>query len=161
MDAVRDQVCRKPVIVLIDNERLKLSSAGKKQEYEGVHDLFRRSGTRYQHVLHNDSALRFCLSLGCSRLDQLRLDSPNAGGLVVASSVEHAKRIAHLFEKKFHKSVSLVTYRHKESGRIIDQFRNSAQEWIVSVGMIREGADIPRLQVCCHLSRIITELYFR
>ena len=27
--------------------------------------------------------------------------------------------------------------------------------------MISEGTDIPRLQVCCHLSRIRTELHFR
>ena len=27
--------------------------------------------------------------------------------------------------------------------------------------MIAEGTDIPRLQVCCYLSRIRTELYFR
>ena len=31
----------------------------------------------------------------------------------------------------------------------------------VSVGMISEGTDIPRLQVCCHLSAVKTELYFR
>ena len=27
--------------------------------------------------------------------------------------------------------------------------------------MISEGTDVPRLQVCCHLSRVKTELYFR
>ena len=27
--------------------------------------------------------------------------------------------------------------------------------------MVSEGTDIPRLQVCCHLSRICTELHFR
>ncbi|CAG9001113.1 MAG: hypothetical protein CENE_03130 [Candidatus Celerinatantimonas neptuna] len=27
--------------------------------------------------------------------------------------------------------------------------------------MIAEGTDIPRLQVCCHLSNILTELFFR
>jgi hypothetical protein len=27
--------------------------------------------------------------------------------------------------------------------------------------MISEGTDIPRLQVCCHLSKVKTELYFR
>lgn len=27
--------------------------------------------------------------------------------------------------------------------------------------MVSEGTDIPRLQVCCHLSRVKTELYFR
>ncbi|MFA0233502.1 diguanylate cyclase, partial [Vibrio sp. 10N.261.45.A7] len=34
-------------------------------------------------------------------------------------------------------------------------------QWIVSVGMISEGTDIPRLQVCCHMSSVKTELYFR
>ena len=33
--------------------------------------------------------------------------------------------------------------------------------WLISVGMVSEGTDIPRLQVCCHLSRIYTELHFR
>ena len=37
----------------------------------------------------------------------------------------------------------------------------SQDPWIISVGMISEGTDIPRLQVCCHLSRIRTELHFR
>ncbi len=27
--------------------------------------------------------------------------------------------------------------------------------------MISEGTDIPRLQVCCHLSRVKKEIYFR
>ncbi|MFT4929206.1 MAG: superfamily II DNA or RNA helicase, partial [Phenylobacterium sp.] len=34
-------------------------------------------------------------------------------------------------------------------------------QWVVSVGMISEGTDIPRRQVCCHLSRVKTELDFR
>ena len=33
--------------------------------------------------------------------------------------------------------------------------------WIISVGMISEGTDIPRLQICCHLSLIRTELHYR
>lgn len=43
----------------------------------------------------------------------------------------------------------------------INKFRHDDSQWIVSVGMISEGTDIPRLQVCCHLSRVKTELYFR
>ncbi|PQJ38718.1 diguanylate cyclase, partial [Photobacterium aquimaris] len=43
----------------------------------------------------------------------------------------------------------------------IQRFRNDKTQWIVSVGMISEGTDIPRLQVCCHLSSVKTELYFR
>jgi len=49
----------------------------------------------------------------------------------------------------------------KHPSCIIDGFRQSHTQWIVSVGMISEGTDIPRLQVCCHLSRIKTEMHYR
>lgn len=160
-EAIKDDVCRKPGIILIDNERLKLSNSEEGTEYEGISDLLYRSNIRYQHLLYNDSALRFCLSLGCERLNEVRLSTPNAGGLVVASSISHAMKIAHILNIEFRKSVSVVSYQHKNSGELIEVFRHGTQEWIVSVGMISEGTDIPRLQVCCHLSRITTELYFR
>lgn len=160
-DAIRDGVCRKPSIVLIDNDRLRLTCSKKNLEYSGVGDLLQRSDVRYQKLLHNKSALHFCISLACSQLDSIRLCTPNAGGLVVASSVEHAENIAYLLKNEFKKSVCVVSYQHKGSREIIEQFLASDQEWIVSVGMVSEGTDIPRLQVCCHLSRITTELYFR
>lgn len=50
---------------------------------------------------------------------------------------------------------------HDDSQQAIQQFRDAKTKWIVSVGMISEGTDIPRLQVCCHLTRVKTELYFR
>ena len=56
---------------------------------------------------------------------------------------------------------AIVTYMHEDSQQAIQQFRNANTKWIVSVGMISEGTDIPRLQVCCHLTRVKTELYFR
>ena len=40
-------------------------------------------------------------------------------------------------------------------------FTDSDAPWIVSVGMISEGTNVPRLRVCCHLTRVKTELYFR
>lgn len=44
---------------------------------------------------------------------------------------------------------------------IIDSYRKQDTEWIVSVGMVSEGTDIPRLQVCCYLSHVRTEMYYR
>ncbi len=35
----------------------------------------------------------------------------------------------------------------------LQAFRDDSTQWIVSVGMVSEGVDIPRLQVCCYLSR--------
>ena len=54
-----------------------------------------------------------------------------------------------------------MTYKQAQASNIINEFKDSQIQWVVSVGMVSEGTDIPRLQVCCHLSRIKTELYFR
>ena len=160
-EAIRDGVCRKPSIVLIDNDKMQVNSADENQHYDGVEDLLSSRAVKYQDLLHNEEALHFCLSLGCEKLDKLRATNPSAGGLVVASSIAHAQRIAAMLVSEFGQSVVMVTHKHQDAGKIIDNYRNSSQQWIVSVGMISEGTDIPRLQVCCHLSRITTELYFR
>jgi superfamily II DNA or RNA helicase len=79
----------------------------------------------------------------------------------VASSVSHALEIASLLKDTFEQTTTIVTYKNDDSHDRIEQYRSDCTEWIVSVGMVSEGADIPRLQVCCHLSNIKTELYFR
>ncbi len=101
------------------------------------------------------------LELGVNKLNEIRQSSPEAGGLIVAASVQHAKTIQSLLIQHFGQSASIVTYQHENPLEEIEIFRHSNTQWIVSVGMISEGTDIPRLQVCCHLSAVKTELYFR
>src|SRR3546814_18870550 len=54
----------------------------------------------------------------------------------------------------------IVTNKTPDAQLVINGFRSSTCRWIVAVGMISEGTDIPRLQVCCYLSRIRTELHY-
>lgn len=54
-----------------------------------------------------------------------------------------------------------MTNKIPDAQQVINAFRESNCRWIVAVGMISEGTDIPRLQVCCYLSRIRTELHYR
>ncbi|PCC14225.1 MULTISPECIES: hypothetical protein [unclassified Pseudoalteromonas] len=61
----------------------------------------------------------------------------------------------------FNENSTVVTYRESDSTTIIQQFRHSTSKWIILVGMISEGTNIPRLQVCCHLTNIKTEMHFR
>lgn len=82
-------------------------------------------------------------------------------GLIVASSVEHARQISALMKANFNEGAVVVTYRENEPTNIIQQFRHAKTKWIISVGMISEGTNIPRLQVCCHLTNIKTEMHFR
>ncbi|GGK49551.1 hypothetical protein GCM10007987_35830 [Aliivibrio fischeri] len=159
--AITDGVCRSPKIVLIDNEHLSVSSSEKVESFSSILEMLKQTKASYQSVIHNQEAIEYLLSLGCERLARVRLDSPNAGGLIVAASVQHAHEIKEVLSQKFGQTVSIVTYRHEEPLAEIKRYRQSDTQWIVSVGMISEGTDIPRLQVCCHMSAVKTELYFR
>ncbi|EPW5429878.1 DEAD/DEAH box helicase [Vibrio cholerae] len=159
--AIDDRVCRLPKIVLIDNEQLTITKNRENQSFSSIAELLKQTKTTYQSIIHNDDSIEYLLDLGCRKLAQIRMRTPNAGGLVVAASVQHAEKIRQLLLTKFRQSASIVTYLHDEPMSEIDAYRAGSTQWIVSVGMISEGTDIPRLQVCCHLSSIKTELYFR
>ncbi|WP_146492485.1 DEAD/DEAH box helicase [Vibrio sp. T20] len=159
--AIADGVCRTPKIVLVDNEHLSISSSEKVESFSSILEMLKQTNTSYRSVIHNQEAMEYLLGLGCERLAKARLGSPNAGGLIVAASVQHAQTIKEMLSKNFGQTVSIVTYRHEEPLAEIERYRQSDAQWIVSVGMISEGTDIPRLQVCCHMSSVKTELYFR
>ena len=160
-EAIDDGVCRRPRIVLVDNEHLTISSESETQSFSSILELLEESNISYLSVIQNSEAMTYLLSLACRQLDELRIQDPLAGGLVVASSVDHAKIIQAILTNGFAQTSVLVTYYQESALADIDDFRNSAVRWIISVGMISEGTDIPRLQVCCHLSAIKTELHFR
>ncbi|WP_407545843.1 DEAD/DEAH box helicase [Vibrio parahaemolyticus] len=159
--AVADKVCRPPKIVLVDNEHLSVTCDEKVESFSSILDMIKQTKTSYQSVIHNQEAMEYLLGLGCKKLAEIRSESPSAGGLVVASSVQHAQMIKRILSHKYSQTVSIVTYRHEEPLVEIERYRQSDAQWIVSVGMISEGTDIPRLQVCCHMSSVKTELYFR
>ena len=95
------------------------------------------------------------------KLQKIRLINPNAGGLIIASSVNHANQIFSILKNKLNKHATIVTYKEDMPSDLIRDYRTSNEEWIISVGMISEGTNIPRLQVCCHLTNIKTEMHYR
>ncbi|CCN63545.1 FOG: GGDEF domain protein [Vibrio nigripulchritudo POn4] len=159
--AVRDNVCRVPNIVLVDNEHLSVRSDGKIESFSSILEMIKHTKASYQSFVNNQVAMEYLLSLGCKKLAEIRSQSPSAGGLVVASSVQHAKAIKKILCHKYAQTASIVTYYHDDPLAEIERYRHNNTQWIVSIGMISEGTDIPRLQVCCHMSSVKTELYFR
>ncbi|WP_253821644.1 DEAD/DEAH box helicase [Vibrio sp. 070316B] len=159
--AITDKVCRSPKIVLIDNEHLSISEGGESKSFSSIPELLKQSATPYQSILQNADAMTYILGLGCQKLEEIRIENPTAGGLVVASSVRHAIDIQEFLTERYGQSTEIVTYCHDNPSETINRYRDSSTQWIISVGMVSEGTDIPRLQVCCHLSFVKTELYFR
>lgn len=160
--AINDGVCRIPNIILVDNDRI--DSCNDKEvvdSFSSVELLLKSRDYSYRNIISNKEALRHVLSRGCGLLSTLREKVANAGGLVVASSIVHAQQIYQMLIEEFGQTACMVSYLDSDAQEIIDAFKNSQTHWIVAIGMISEGTDIPRLQVCCHLSSIKTELYFR
>lgn len=160
--AVNDGVCRNPKIVLIDNDEISVTTAKQETKtYNSLEALLKNPSISYQELIKHEAVINYIIAQGVSKLTALRLNNPNAAGLIVASSVEHAEQIFRLLTDVFQQSATIVTYKENSPSEKINHFRFNDTQWIVSVGMVSEGTDIPRLQVCCHLSRVKTELYFR
>ncbi|MCJ0878010.1 DEAD/DEAH box helicase family protein [Pseudomonas sp. JI-2] len=163
-EAIADGVCRAPRIVLLDNQKVRLTEAPESDStvrlFPSFAMLLGESPVTFEELLRHDDVINHLLGLGCEKLDELRRIKPDAAGLVVATDIEHAQQIAYALEA-IGESCRVVTNRTPDAQRMIDAFRHKGCRWIVAVGMISEGTDIPRLQVCCHLSRIRTELHYR
>ncbi len=155
--AIKDGVCRRPMVTLIDNDQLKVAEV----IYESLGSAIKQSELRYAEVLKSDEAIRYLIATAVKQLAVARLEQKNSAGLVVASSVEEAVRIQQLLIFEFRQSSIMVSYKDPNAHKKINEFRSSNTQWIISIGMVSEGTDIPRLRVCAHLSLIRTELFFR
>ncbi len=159
--AITDRVCRKPRITLIDNNQIFLKQGNEGNYYNSFADLLEKSECSYQGLVESEALMTYMIRQANKKLNQLRKITPNAGGLVVATSVAHARQIHHLLESTFNEKADIATYQEDEPLSIIKKYKHSKKKWIISVGMISEGTNIPRLRVCCHLTRVKTELHFR
>ncbi|GAB3214371.1 DEAD/DEAH box helicase family protein [Pseudaeromonas pectinilytica] len=160
-EAIEDRVCRRPKIVLIDNDLISVYFSSETKSYSSLAELFNQQDIRYGELISHPVAIRHMLSTANQRLRKMREEVPNAAGLVVAASVEHAALITQILATEMNQQAVLVTYKTPDAAAQIEKFRSSDAAWIISVGMISEGTDIPRLQICCHLSLIRTELHYR
>jgi superfamily II DNA or RNA helicase len=86
---------------------------------------------------------------------------PEAGGLVVAIDKEHAERLAYRLEEVSGECPEIVTSDARDASARIARFPTGRGSWLVSVLMVSEGVDIPRLRVGVYATAARTELFFR
>ena len=159
--AIADNVCRTPKITLIDNDKVCLKHNNEVFNFSCFSDLLKESKCSYQQLIENEALISYFVDKSSKKLSAIRKQYSNAGGLIVAASVEHANKIAEILYRRTGEQASIATYREEDPLSIINTFKYNSEKWIISVGMISEGTDIPRLRVCCHLTRVKTELHFR
>jgi superfamily II DNA or RNA helicase len=95
------------------------------------------------------------------RLTEVRLQQPDAGGLVLASDQEHARAIAARLAAIAGEAPELVMSDEPSASARLADFSASKRRWLVSVLMVSEGVDIPRLRVGVYATAARTELFFR
>lgn len=163
-EAIADGVCRSPRILLLDNKQVTLLEAVKDENtirlFPSIAELLGETAITYEDLLRHDEVIEQLLTRAIDKLGSLRWSQPKAAGLIVATDIKHAQQIAQALDARG-ESWCVVTNKTPNAQRVINTFRHSDCRWIVAVGMISEGTDIPRLQVCCFLSRIRTELHYR
>ncbi len=160
--AIADGVCRTPKVVAIDNDHIGYTqSGGEITSYKSIRDLLCHTEINYSDLLHNAPIVTFIIQQSINRLNGIRQHNPRAAGLIVASSVDHAYWLQDILAIQLNEPAIIVSYEEPESQRIIENFEEGDAKWIIAIGMVSEGTNIPRLQVCCYLSRVKTELYFR
>ncbi len=95
------------------------------------------------------------------RLMELRIDQPDAAGLVVAADQEHARAIAELLRLRHRVTAMVVTSDDPTASTRIAAFAEGNLPWLVAVRMVSEGVDIPRLRLGVFATTTGTELFFR
>jgi superfamily II DNA or RNA helicase len=160
-EAIQDNVCRIPQIIAVDNNNISVVDDDETKTFTSFKCLLSQSIIPYQEIIENEKVIKYVISSAQKKLNKIRAKNSDAAGLIVASSVEHARQISTLMKACFNEDAVVVTDRENEPTNIIQQFRHAKTKWVISVGMISEGTNIPRLQVCCHLTNIKTEMHFR
>jgi superfamily II DNA or RNA helicase len=95
------------------------------------------------------------------QLVRLREVHPDAGGLVIAMDVDHARAIGRLLHQRHRVAAVVATSDDPLASERIAEFADGTDPWIVAVRMVSEGVDVPRLRVGVYATNTVTELFFR
>lgn len=162
-EALVDGVCR-PITFLPYDGDMEWISDGKRRRADFSVVLPRAEDARRLRTALDASGdwVRRVLRDADARLAEIRAgDHPDAGGLVVAIDKQHALDLAARLEAISGEPPVVVTSDEPDASQRIARFAAGSQRWIVSVLMVSEGVDIPRLRVGVYATTARTELFFR
>ena len=159
--AIQEGVCRIPNIIAVDNEEIVVKKGKTTERFGSFSEALTTIPALYREFIRHPIVYESLIKTAVSRLDKVRAKNKYSAGLIVVGNVDSALIVKRFLKTNFLLDAVVVTHKHNDSQERIDRFRTSTDKWIISVGMISEGTDIPRLQVCCYLSLVRTELYFR
>jgi superfamily II DNA or RNA helicase len=161
--ALEDRVCRPVTFCAYDGDMEWMSDGRRRHADFSVVLPAAEAARRLRTALDPDGDwVAEVLRDADRQLAQVRAtDAPNAGGLVIAADKDHAERLADRLEQVTGARPPVVTSDDPKASARIAAFATSREPWLVSVLMVSEGVDIPRLRVGVYATPARTELFFR
>jgi superfamily II DNA or RNA helicase len=161
--ALRDRVCRPITFLPYDGEMEWLSDGRLRSADFDLVLPAAESARRLRTALNPEGEwMGEVLRDGDARLSEVRAEGhADAGGLVIASNQDDARAIATRLGSISGQQPELVMSDEPDASRRIAEFATSDRRWLVSVLMVSEGVDIPRLRVGVYATAARTELFFR
>jgi superfamily II DNA or RNA helicase len=162
-DALVEGVCR-PITFMTYGGEMEWTSDGQSRRFDfdvvlPRHEAARRLRTALDP---NGDWIGQVLRDADERLSDCRASGHrDAGGLVVAADKEHAREIARRLGTIAREQPAIVTSDDPGASAAIERFASGDDRWLVSVLMVSEGVDIPRLRVGVYATAARTELFFR
>jgi hypothetical protein len=162
-EALVDRVCRPITFLPYDGEMEWISDGQMRSADFGLVLPAVESARRLRTALDaGGDWMGKVLADADARLTEVRAAGhPDAGGLVVASDQDHARAIARRLSLVSGEPPEIVMSDEPGASARIASFASSDERWLVSVLMVSEGVDIPRLRVGVYATAARTELFFR
>jgi superfamily II DNA or RNA helicase len=162
-DALIDGVCRPVTFHTYDGDMEWMSDGRRRRADFSVALPGAEAARRLRTALDPDGDwIEHVLRDAHAELSSLRAGPhPDAGGLVVAIDKEHADKLAARLARVAGERPEIVTSDAADASQRIQRFAAGSGSWLVSVLMVSEGVDIPRLRVGVYATSARTELFFR
>jgi len=167
-DALADDVVRKVRFHLVDSKVDFGVERGEAKKDMLSYSLLDRmlppdeSARLIAALKPNENLMRQMISVGDERISELRNGGIiDAAGIVTCLDIGHAKDVAETVRLISGETPVLVHADDADARTKIDAFRASRKRWIVSIKMVSEGVDIPRLTVGVLATNVVATLFFK
>lgn len=152
--AVREGVCRKIVFRAHDGTITWSNRRGTEESATFTDSVAEPEARRRLRAALDPAQpyLRSMLAAAHADLIEHRKDNPDAGGLVICETQAHARAIDRLLGRISGETPTLAISDEPGAHTQIRRFSEGEAKWLVSVRMVAEGVDIPRLSVIAFCS---------
>jgi superfamily II DNA or RNA helicase len=156
-DALRDGIVRPCKFDLQEAFSLVRPSDGKEFKINGENAKQKGMGW----LVGNESIIRGILSKTIQELNNKRTLKPDAAVLITCKDIAHAQQVAILWRELDGTDALVVTSDDNNAADKLESFKTGNQRCLISVKMVSEGVNIPRICVISMLSSCQTALFFR